>query len=293
MEGLYIGAALGSTFPQRSIKELREDGAQDVYANAQIGLGYTIKDIGFVRFQFNGPSPTEEDGSATPDFQKVGTGATKPGTPTIQAAFQLTAVKGLNIDIGGQIPVQTHESDTYTTGDSPTKTGTKTTQYPYVVGVGFDYTAFSPFRFYGRVSYKTGGYTESTLANSLTTKKKDGDNLSFWFTPMYTIASGWILGLDFMLDVQTGSDVNPVGTTGAVGGDVDKQYAAYWADPSMAAKKATLKNNYVDLGFGPYVRHNFKGGDVRLGITAKVPGGEAHEGANVQVFFPIIVNYSF
>jgi hypothetical protein len=81
--------------------------------------------------------------------------------------------------------------------------------------------------------------------------------------------------------------------TGAVGGDVDSQYIEYWNDASRVAKKGTLKNNYLDLGFGPFVRHSFKGGDVRFGITAKVPGGEAHEGASVQVFVPIIVNYSF
>jgi hypothetical protein len=294
VEGLYIGAALGSTFAKRSVAELREDGAQDVFANAQVGLGYTIKDIGFARFQFNGAKPVEEDGSATPGFQAVGADATQTGAPTIQAAFQLTAVKGLNIDIGGQIPVSTYEKDTYSTPTPGTKTGTSVQQYPYIVGVGFDFTAVAPFRFYGRVSYKTGGYTEETKSG-VTTKKKDGDNLLFSFTPMYTITDGWILGLEFMLDMQSGSDLSALSDDGktARGGDVDNQYKDYWADPSRVEKAKTLKNNYLDLGFGPYLRHNFKGGDVRFGVTAKVPGGEAHEGASVQVFVPIILNYSF
>jgi hypothetical protein len=277
----YLGAAVGSTYNKRSVAELREDGAADVWANAQIGAGYTIQNVGFVRLMFNGARPTEDDGTGVTDFQAAGAEATGR-SPSFQVAFQLTAVKGLNIDVGGQIPLP------YEYKSSGVET---TEQRPYIVGLGFDTTLPSvPLRFYGRVSYKFGGYTETTA------KVSDGNDFLLAVTPMYTIASGWIIGLEYMLDIQSGSDLSPIAgstSTGARGGDVDKQYIAYWQESSRADKASKLKNNYVDNGIGVYLRHNFAGGDVRFGVTLKLPGGEAHEGAKPQLFFPIILNYNF
>jgi hypothetical protein len=276
--------------------------------------GYFIvisnKDTGFVRVQFNGAKPVDATGAAVTTVKMVGETAAKVGAPAIQAAFQRTAVKGLNIGIGGQVPVQTYEkeqwgngttvvsyklkddvsgatapgnvSDAYEPVYDQVKRGDVTTQYPYIVGMGFDFAAVSPFRFYGRASCEAGGYTETTISGT-TIKIKGGGNLLFSFTPMYTIADGWIPGLEIMLDVQSGSDLNPVASTGAVGGDADSQYAAYWNEPSRAAEKAALKNNCLDLGFGPFIRHNFKDGDVRFGVTAKIPGGEAYAGDSVPL----------
>ncbi|MDR1987195.1 MAG: hypothetical protein LBP88_09555 [Treponema sp.] len=174
-----------------------------------------------------------------------------------------------------------------------------TKQNPYIVGVGFDTTLPSlPLRFYGRVSYRFGGYTETTTkttADTTTKKVKDGNNLLFSLTPMYTIAPNWIIGLEYMLDINHDSDASAFNdtdftkATGAAGGDVDKQYLEYWTGKDHSK----LKNNYMDMGIGLYVRHNFAGGDVRVGTTLKLPGGEAHEGAKPQLFFPIILNYNF
>jgi hypothetical protein len=281
----YFGAALGSTFGTRSVKQLREDGATDVYANAQVGAGYKIENIGFVRILFNGSKPTEDDGSDTAGFQKVGAEATGR-SPTIQGAFQLTAVKGLNIDIGGQVPLPYE----YTPPPPPQVEATE--QRPYIVGIGFDTTLPSiPLRFYGRVSYQFGGYTEITDADDETTKTMVGNNLLFSITPMYTFAPNWIVGLEYMLDIRHDSDESAVNTakTAARGGDTDAQYLKWVGEP----EQADLKNNYLDMGIGLYVRHNFAGGDVRVGTTVKIPGGDAHEGAKPQLFFPIILNYNF
>jgi hypothetical protein len=163
------------------------------------------------------------------------------------------------------------------------------------VGLGFDYTLPAmPLRFYGRVSYKFGGYTETEGSS----KVMDGNDLVFFLTPMYTIAPNWILGLEFVLDMQNGSDASPFKldngkVVGAAGGDNDAGYGKYWDEASRASKKADLKNNYMDLGFGLYVRHNIANGDIRVGATMKLPGGEAHEGAKPQLFIPIIFNYNF
>jgi hypothetical protein len=315
----YLGAGWGSTFAKRSVAELREDGTLDALANAQVGAGYKIPDVGFVRLMFNGAKATEEDGTDTPGFQPVSADATGR-SPSFQAAFQLTAVKGLNIDVGGQVPlaydydvyaeVPTGVVDHYVVGTKADNSGGEiqavykterkriseaTEQRPYIVGLGFDLTIQdTPLRFYGRASYKFGGYTETTvLATKKTTTVNDGNDFLFSFTPMYTVATGWIIGLEYVLDIQTGSDLSPILATGARGGDVDAQYIAYWADSSRADEKKKLKNNYVDNGFGLYLRHNFTGGDVRVGATVKLPGGEAHAGAKPQLFIPIILNYNF
>jgi hypothetical protein len=286
VENLYLGMALGSTTKNRSVASLREDGAADVWANAQIGAGYKIPDVGFIRLQFNGQQPTDDNGVIPTDFKGVSDAATGK-SPSIQAAFQLTAVKGLNVDIGGQIPFP------YTYDESGT-TNEKTEQRAYVMGVGFDYTLPAmPLRLYGRASYKFGGYTETTPSGGSATKVADGNDFVFFITPMYTVAPNWIVGLDCVIDVQSGSDVSPISSTGAVGGDADAQYVAYWNEASRAADKAKLKNNYADLGFGLYVRHNISGGDIRVGATLKLPGGEAHKGAKPQFFVPIIFNYNF
>jgi hypothetical protein len=287
IENLYIGAALGSTTGKRSISSLREDGAIDVWKNIQVGAGYKIPDIGFVRFQFLGETPLDDTGVPYTDFKPISAEATG-SSPTVQAAFQLTAVKGLNIDIGGQVPFG------YTVDATG---GENTIQRPYIAGLGFDYTIPSaPLRLYGRVSYKFGGQTEfSPTGGGASTTTADGNDLLFGLTPMYTVAPNWIVGLELTLDVQTGSDLSPFNddNTGARGGDKDAQYIAYWAEATRAAERAALKNNYTDIGVGAFVRHNIANGDIRVGATVKLPGGEAHEGAKPQLFFPIIFNYNF
>jgi hypothetical protein len=280
IENLYIGVGWGSTFGKRSVTELREDGAADVWANAQVGLGYKIPNVGFARFMFNGKNPINDDGTntTTAGFKGVGTGEATSYAPSFQLAFQLTAVKGLNIDIGGKIPL----SYDYT---SPT---VSTVQPGYVVGLGFDYTVqpLPALRFYGRASYKFGGYTETTTGGT-TTKVNDGNDFVFILTPMYTVARNLILGFEFVLDAQSGSDLSALDGTKARGGDVDNQYGAYWVGKSVP------KNDYLDIGLGLYLRKNIPGGDIRVGATVKLPGGEAHEGAKPQLFFPIMFNYGF
>jgi hypothetical protein len=98
-------------------------------------------------------------------------------------------------------------------------------------------------------------------------------------TPAYYLDNGLILFADLFLDARAGSDVSPVKPD---------------SDPTMNPA-ADAKNNYVDLGFGVYVRKNIAGGDVRAGVTLKLPGvgGEGHEGAKPQIFIPVMFNYGF
>jgi len=76
VEGLYIGAALD---PNTSTENKT---AEVVMKNIQVGGGYTIPDVGLARVQYIG---SDNDNARF-----------------VQAAFQLTAVKELNVDIGGK-----------------------------------------------------------------------------------------------------------------------------------------------------------------------------------------------
>jgi hypothetical protein len=90
VEGLFLGAALDAQ---------KYDAAGNAVAGSvlvaesiaaiQVGAGYTIKDVGQVRVQYRG----SQDLVA--------------GKQWIDAAFALTAIKSLTIDLGTQIPVNT------------------------------------------------------------------------------------------------------------------------------------------------------------------------------------------
>jgi hypothetical protein len=85
VDGLFIAAALDAN---------QKDSAGNVTAAAtfsaiQVQAGYTIKDIGMIRAQYIGAGNTTSSGSAT----------------WIQAAFQLTAVKGLDVDLGAKFNI--------------------------------------------------------------------------------------------------------------------------------------------------------------------------------------------
>jgi hypothetical protein len=95
--------------------------------------------------------------------------------------------------------------------------------------------------------------------------------------PWFYLRDDLILSADLFFDSRTGSDQAPVKAD---------------SDPTPNPK-ADAKNNYFDVGFGLYLRKNIPGGDIRAGVTLKVPGGDAHEGASVQFFVPVMMNYSF
>ncbi|MDR2097800.1 MAG: hypothetical protein LBP37_04695 [Spirochaetaceae bacterium] len=279
VEGLWLGAGFGSVGNSRSFAgEFKEDGFVNALKNAQVGVGYTIKDTGFIRAQYIGFVTQEWDGAAwnnTTSLDKTlnGTGA----AGKIQAAFNLTAIKGANIDLGVSIPLA-DEKDYWTDAAKTTKTHTTTTQAPYVAGIGADITGIKPFRLWTVISAKFGGYGETAPAGGgSAVKLNTGTNVAVMLNPWYYLTDSLIISADIFLDTRSGSDAAPITQD---------------SDPT-ANPKPGAKNNYTDLGFGLYVRKNISGGDIRAGVTFKLPGGDAHEGAKPQFFIPVMFNYSF
>jgi hypothetical protein len=295
VSGLYIGAATGSVGNSRSFNgELKEDGFVDALKSAQVGLGYTIPDIGVIRAQYVGFLPKEwavtkaAAGDTPAEYGYVNDSLDKTlnnigDASKIQFAFNVKAIKGIDIDIGANIKMP-EVKDYYSDLAKTTKTQTVTTQPEYVVGIGMDTggATLKPFRLWTVISAKLGGYTETKPASGSSTKVSTGTDIAVMLNPWYYLRDDLILSADLFFDTRTGSDLSASSGT-ARGGD---------ADPTLKPK-ADAKNNYFDVGFGLYVRKNIPGGDIRAGVTFKVPGGEAHEGASVQVFVPVMMNYSF
>jgi len=111
VEGLFIGAALDSN-------KLDSNGNATpaaAIAGIQVGAGYTIKDIGQVRVQYIGYSyATGNYVYGAPGLDPKTGQLVQTKNPVlaksnsyIQAAFALTAVKNLTIDLGTKIPVDT------------------------------------------------------------------------------------------------------------------------------------------------------------------------------------------
>jgi hypothetical protein len=212
----------------------------------------------------------------------------------LQLAFQLTAVKDLNIDIGASISfaLEWDQGDPMYGRVDPVMA--IKSQRPYIFGIGFDINLLSPFRIYGRVDVETGGYKESTAIDEVNYgqfngKEKEGTDLLVSLLFSYSFPNNWIVGFDANMDMRAGDNRDAIvesAFTQALGGDLDT---------SLTVQRGDAFNNYIDLGFGIWVRKNISGGDIRLAATLKVPGvaGSAHKGAKPQLFFPVMFNYSF
>jgi hypothetical protein len=302
VEGLWFGAGFGSAGDSRSFAgEFKEDGFINVLKDTQVGAGYTIKGIGLIRAQWvgfvtkewaettaegtsivwNSTNSKYEEETTSAEYGWVSTSLDKPlgGTGDagkIQTAFNLTAIQGVNIDLGVSIPLA-DEKDYWTDLTKTTKTKTEIVQNDYVVGLGADITAIKSFRLWTVVSAKFGGYTETTPQGEAAVKVNNGTDVAVMLNPWYYLTDTLIVSADIFLDTRFGSDQAPV-----------RQDSDPTANPA-----ADAKNNYLDMGFGLYVRKNISGGDVRAGVTLKLPGGEAHEGAKPQFFIPVMFNYGF
>jgi hypothetical protein len=119
VDGLVIGAVANANVKAGDFDE-------DAYKKLQLAAGYTIPNIGLFRVQFlgglqDGKYNAQDVGSSAPVLNDDGTGwkytpAVKQGinygtSNRIQAAFALTAVEGLTLDIGARIPLAYTDKD--------------------------------------------------------------------------------------------------------------------------------------------------------------------------------------
>jgi hypothetical protein len=156
IDGLTIGGLLDAGGNLGRTYEGTPD--DDTYKKLQIAAGYQIGTIGLLRAQFIG-------GTNTIDFTQSGADANfnadgQEGLATynrIEAAFALTAVDGLTLDIGGKIPLAV--TDELATVDY-------TYQAPFEVAVGVNFGA-GDFSIGGRVEL---GFAESVKVEGVSDK---------------------------------------------------------------------------------------------------------------------------
>jgi hypothetical protein len=304
--GLWLGLGLGSVGDSRSFAgQFKEDGFINALKDTQIGAGYTINNIGLFRVQWLGfvtkewaetaaaTSVTEwvegttntsgmwETTTTAAKYDWVNNSLAKPVGGTgdagkIQAAFNFTAVPGVSLDLGISVPM-VDEKDYWNDLAKTSKKETVKTQDEFAAAIAGDITAPKPFRLWAVISTRFGGYKETTPASGPATTVNKGTDIAVMLNPWYYLSDSLILSADIFVDTRSGSDEAP---------------ASQDSDPTVKTDVGA-KNNYMDLGFGLYLRKNIPGGDVRAGLTLKLPGGEAHKGAKPQFFIPVMFNYSF
>jgi len=328
LEGFYAGIAFGSVTNARSFTALSEDGALNILKNAQVGAGYKIPGIGFARFQWIGELPFTsfddfEAGRSNEyrnDIKNINNGAYQflardewlANAAAIQGAFQLTAVQGLNVDIGFSYPLLMKWANTDLRTGKPLDAVLWIEQKkPLILGIGADLSLFKPWRVYGRVDIETGGFRKiykvddpnlSANYEKYYEDLKEGTDIFGSFFVTYDLPRNWVIGLEFVFDCRFNDEreaaiyLTQTGLTTWARGNGDNSGGTGERDPTLTiTHKAGELNNYLDLGFGVWGRWNVAGGDIRIAVTMKLPGmaGEGHAGAGPQLFFPIMFNYTF
>jgi hypothetical protein len=256
IEGLYIEAAVGSSPGNiRANRNLYNISALDIYKAIQVGVGYRIPDIGFVRAQFigNNRSQLKQDDDLVMTSKVLMEGLTmNRDADIIEAAFQFNRVTGLNIDVGFKYPLP-YVTDTGFTIypallPSPPLlniAGTEVkVQLPVVAALGATYK-WNNLSALGRVDFASGGSFEQEGVYKITT----GMSLGFWLVPAYQITSTIKAGFDIGFEMHIiDNQEKPIGVT------ID-----------------LIGSDYSDIGLGPWVELNVGGGTVKTGVMIMLP----------------------
>ncbi|MCL2042619.1 MAG: hypothetical protein FWG89_00620 [Treponema sp.] len=128
-------------FPELSyVQDRFENG--NMWRNLHIAASYTIEGIGMFRAQYIGVIPDYT--SYDPEMGLL------PGdirAPRFEAAFALSAISDLTLDIGGKLPLPINNNDAF---------GTNTWQAPYQISIGAQYD-MDKLTIAGRVDTGLGG----------------------------------------------------------------------------------------------------------------------------------------
>jgi hypothetical protein len=255
IEGLFFGLMVnGNMFGTL---------AAEAYRFMQIGLGYDIGGIGHARAQFiGGDMGSYSDQQRADNYEKKDAKEPTEEKPArIEAAFALTAVENLLVDIGLKLwmPV--------------TFTGIETKFYKGIdasVGATYRMGAFglgARFEVAQMASYSMG---RPTTGDADTRKEFDPFVMDIRLVPSYDLDSVTI-GADIGFGIAAGGKL--------ANGDSDE-------------------NSVVGFGFGAFVRKNLGPGHVMLGLSytaapiVKDPDKSGATGSGVFQI-PIVLEYYF
>ncbi|GHU94911.1 hypothetical protein FACS189479_08110 [Spirochaetia bacterium] len=244
VDGFSIHASFGSSGKLGdAFGQWDSDGAGDakpisdaasIYGALHVGAGYAIPNIGFARVQYIG-------GKYNKNPNLTYGGKAGDGNGKVQAAFQLTAVEGLNAELGLDfgIPVAPGEHDpAYTVNSMPV--GYKDTYQPPIgIVLAAKYAAGDL-----GVLFRTRALLgESVKIDGVSDPYEGGLKLEIGVEPTYKIAGIGTLGVDLSFGTKA----------------TDKQGSN------------DSKNGYSDLGLGAWWQADIGGGAFRIGIAANIP----------------------
>jgi hypothetical protein len=273
--GLLIEGAFGSniapngagTDDGRAPRNIAGLSAEDVYKGMQIGLGYKIPEIGFVRFQFIGNKRNQ----LVPDYtnrgfangQLVWDGLSKNSdADVIEGAVSFTRVSGLHAEAGVKIPLAyttdvafveypaLHPNPAVVTVD----TDERTVQRPASLALGANWTPsfFSNFNIIARFDFSFGGQIEEAGHHLL----KFGNDMGIWLLASYRITERLKAGIDVGMEIKEKDE---------------------WQQPiGRPRQERTAGSDYTDFGIGPWVELNLGGGRIRTGPMIIFPGSERY-----------------
>ncbi|MDR1971749.1 MAG: hypothetical protein LBQ46_07490 [Treponema sp.] len=257
--GLSIYAQLNPGATINGIGPALNPGAEanDVYKSIQTGIAYNISGIGLARAQYVGNIGGIE---GTVISSTTFTGIT-PNDARIEAAFNLTAVPGLNLDLGIKLPLPV-EKDT---------------------GLGFDVTYQGNFQANVAGSYTSGDFGLTyglyagfggSLATDISGDKRSDLRPTFniILTPSFYVAA-----IDATLGLDAGFKV--VGD-----GDVTLDGGAL-----VNGEESTT------FGFGAWVSRNLGKGSIKTGLAYQFPtyGDNGTTGKTAYLSVPVILEISF
>jgi hypothetical protein len=204
--------------------------AEDVWKKVQIGAGYNITGIGLARAQYIGAIGTTN--------------------PRLEAAFNLTAVENLSVDIGAKIPFAVTEDDA-TLGDD-----TKF-QDPFQVNLGASYKL-------GDLSLGTVIYTTFAGGKTPDGGKITGDGFKFEIRviPSYYLA---VADATAAVEIGFGTTANHI-----TNGDEDKDTASSKFGAGLFLEKKVGKG-MVKTGMAFTVNPEVKASSTKQFTTITLP----------------------
>ena len=291
LEGLFIGARVNAPGLWGTPGEFNR--ADDVYRYIQVGAGYEIPGIGHARLQYLGgysgkvsfkraqkyidDTGVNFDGAGNPWGNPIPASLEPNGfhnnPARMEAAFALTAVEGLLVDIGCKIyfPVTVEGKLYFPAADY--QEPYKKTSGGFAVSAAAEYKFLNDFSITGRVDSAFGAYVRTAEGDkNYHDTNETLPTVDFRLSPAYNMGFAQV-GLDFGFQMK--------------GNQIDKNGEPF--DPSKASSR---------WGIGAFIKRSFTNGHIKAGVTYTSPDVPANEAektriAHKMIQIPVILEYSF
>ncbi|GHV72497.1 hypothetical protein AGMMS49928_29550 [Spirochaetia bacterium] len=272
IDPLQIHVSLGENMAYGGDVPQDKNGIGDILTTGQYAIGFTIEDIGLARAQFIGGKYGK---AGFYGANPINIGAGKAAWYNqFQLAFNLTAVEGLNLDIGATIPLKVTAKEIEDTA----------VYYPYgTTGLGKD------------------GYVQEPIVIAAGAKYETGDIGVYFYADAKVGGKKNYLGVGDDTEDGIGIDVTvepsySLGDIGKVIADISFRFVGNGKTAGTDAK-----DGHMDLGLGASYHKSVGGGNFSIGLATTIPlGGDGYDGdankvAKAQAFklaVPIIWTYS-